>query len=245
MYGNVTNITRQIRELQLSLSQPCGQIFYESSAVVFSLAVGFYSSWQLTLVILATFPVAGAVLWLVSRSLTSAIEAQKRDLTSASRCAITAITAISTIKVVNGQNQEVWQYYNVLAAVAKEYLIQARANSMQSGVIKFFTVGLFVQGFWYGLHLVRGGTGAGNIVTTFYACLSAIQAAEVILPQWLVLSKGISAGATLQAILQEARGRSWQENQTGGTQPDSLTGRIEMVSVSSFVDTGSWQRGYD
>jgi ABC-type multidrug transport system fused ATPase/permease subunit len=113
-------------------------------------------------------------------------------------------------------------------------MVQARANSMQVGVIKFFTVGLFVQGFWYGLHLVRGGLEAGNVVTTFYACLSAIQAAEVILPQWLVLSKGMSAGATLQGILKEARGRMWQEYHESGFRPDSFKGDIEIHGVSKL-----------
>lgn len=234
MQESFANNIRQIRELQLSISQPCGQVFYEFSAVIFSLAVGFYSSWQLTLVILATFPIAGAVLWLVSRSLTPAIEAQKRDLSFASKRANNAITAISTVKVFNGQNQEVWQYYNAIKAVAKGYLVQARANSMQFGVIKFFTVGLFLQGFWYGLDLVRGELDAGNVVTTFYACLSAIQAAEVILPQWLVLSKGMSAGAALQAILKEARGRMWQEHHEGDFRPDSFKGNIELHGVSKF-----------
>lgn len=226
----MTNENRQIRELQMSISQPFGLLAQESSAVIFSLALGFYSSWQLTFVIFATFPVAALALWLVSKDLSAAIEEQKCDLTLASRDANSAIASITAVKAYNGQNHEVWQYLNSANAATKSYLKQARANALQFGVVKFFTIGLFVQGFWYGLYLVRKGLDPGHVVTTFFACLSAIQAAEVILPQWLVLSKGMSAGASLKTITAESA-EIWREKQISGLRPHHCQGEIEIKSV--------------
>lgn len=194
--------------------------------------MGLISSWQLSLVILATFPVAAIILWAVSRNLGPAIEAQKQDLTVASKYANTAITSISTVKAFNGQDQEIWQYYAAIKEAAKGYLIQARANALQSGVLKFFMIGIFVQAFWYGFHLVRQGLDAGNVVTTFYACLTALQAVEIILPQWLVLTKGMSAGETLKSILTEIKDEERRENQSGSLKPASCSGDIEVKQVS-------------
>jgi hypothetical protein len=49
---------------------------------------------------------------------------------------------------------------------------------------------------WFGLYLVDHSMDPGGVLTTFYACLGAIQSIETVLPQWLVLAKGISAAQT-------------------------------------------------
>lgn len=193
------------------------------------------SSWKLTFVLLATIPLAGVALWFVSRNLGTAIEAQKRHLTIASKQTHTAVTAIDTVKVFNGQDEEIWQYYTAIKGAAKSYLIQARANASQSGVLRLFMVGIFVQGFWYGFYLVKDGLDAGFIVTAFFACLTALQAVEVILPQWLVLTKAKSAGATLKSILSEIKDESTRERASGSLWPSSCSGDIEVNNVSILL----------
>ncbi|KAI6708191.1 hypothetical protein JHW43_009279 [Diplocarpon mali] len=225
-------IQTQIRELQLAVSQPMGFLVYEIFGTFAALGLAFYYSWALTLVIIATFPVAGAILFFVSMQLGPAIEAQKRELTRASKYANTAITAINTVKAYNGQDQEVWQYYNTIKNVATSYLVQARCNALQFGISKFVMVGLFVQGFWFGLVLVKQGMDPGGILTTFYACLAAMQAVETILPQWLVLVKGMSAGQTLKSIMSQMENGRVVTNMVGSYRPETCEGDIEVKGVS-------------
>ncbi|PBP26345.1 bile salt export pump [Diplocarpon rosae] len=225
-------IQTQIRELQLAVSQPMGFLAYEIFGSLAALGLAFYYSWALTLVIIATFPIAGAILFFVSMQLSPAIEAQKRELTRASKYASTAITAINTVKAYNGQDQEVWQYYDTIRKAAMSYLIQARCNALQFGISKFVMVGLFVQGFWFGLILVKQGMDPGGILTTFYACLAAMQAIETILPQWLVLTKGISAGQTLKSIMSQVENGRVVTNMTGSSRPETCEGDIEVKGVS-------------
>jgi ATP-binding cassette subfamily B (MDR/TAP) protein 1 len=217
----------------LAVSQPLGFVIFEIVGVFTSLGLAFYFSWKLTLVVIATFPIAGFLLYLVSLPLTPAIEAQKRELNQASKYANTAITNINTVKAYNGQDQEVWQYGRTIKRVAASYLIQARSNAMQYAIVKFMMVGLFVEGFWFGLYLVNRGTSPGHILTTFYACLNALQAVEIVLPQWLVLTKGMSAGATLQTIMVQMRHGRKVTTMTGSGRPDSCSGDIEVKGVSS------------
>ncbi|CZT09583.1 related to STE6-`Full-size` ABC transporter responsible for export of the `a` factor mating pheromone [Rhynchosporium graminicola] len=222
----------QVRELQMGVSQPMGFLVYELFGALAALGLAFYYSWKLSLVIIATFPFAGLLFFLVSIELGSAIEAQKRELTKASKFANTAITAINTVKVYNGQNQEVWQYYDTIKKVAAAYLIQARCNAAQFGITKFLMVGLFVQGFWFGLVLVKKGMDPGAILTTFYACLAAMQGLETVLPQWLVLKKGMSAGQTLKAIMMQVKKGRVMTSMMGSLRPDSCVGDIEIKGVS-------------
>ena len=196
--------------------------------------MGLVSSWKLTLVLLAALPLAALALWAVSRNLSPAIEAQKRHLTLASKHSNTAITSINTVKAFNGQDEEVWWYYVTIREAAKSYLIQARANSSQSGVLKVFMAGIFVQGFWYGIFLVNRGISPGNVVTAFYSCLTAIQALEVMLPQVLVLTRGMSAGATLRNIMDQIQSGGTAMGMGGTLQPDSCSGDVEMNDVCIF-----------
>jgi ATP-binding cassette subfamily B (MDR/TAP) protein 1 len=180
-------------------------VFTEICGSLIALSIAFYFSWKLTLMICATIPFAVLLLSWLSRGLGPAIEAQKLELARASKCANTAMSSITVVKSFNAQDLEVWQYCSIVKAVASKYLIQARANALQYGITKFFMIALFVEGFWFGLILIRQGLKPGNVLTTFYCCLYAVQSAEVILPQWMVLKKGMSAGHNLQAIIYATR----------------------------------------
>ena len=206
----------------------------ETVASTAALGTAFYFSWKLTLVIVASFPFAGIILYFISRRLTTAIENQKIELTQASKFANTAISAIDTVKAFNGQDQEVWQYYSAIKCAGVFYLAQAKANALQFAFTKFVLVAIFVQGFWYGISLVDKGLDPGHVLTTFYSCLTAMQAIEVILPQWLVLSKGISAGQTLKSIMSQVeRGRK-VTRMDGSMKPELCCGDIEIKEVSNY-----------
>lgn len=172
---------------------------------------------------------------LATRHLGPAIEAQKRELTRASKYANTAMTSINTVKAFNGQEQEIWQYYETIKLAAAKYLVQARVNALQFGIIKFAMIGIFLQGFWYGLVLVRQGLDPGHVLTAFYACLFSVQAVEIILPQWLVLTKGMSAAHTLKSIMIQMQDGRKITNMTGCIKPTACIGDIEVNEVSYKV----------
>jgi ATP-binding cassette, subfamily B (MDR/TAP), member 1 len=101
-----------------------------------------------------------------------------------------ALSAIETVKCFNGQAFELEQYKPVVMQAAKYYMKQALSKSLQIGFVRFITTAMFVQGFWYGSHLVSTGkTSAGDVLTTFWACLMATKAIEDILPHMIVLEK--------------------------------------------------------
>jgi len=224
----------------MSLSQPLGFCLYEIGVSCVALGLGFYYAWQLTLLILATLPILGIVMFFVSKRLAPAIEAQKQELSLAAKYTNTAISNINTVKAYNGEDHEIWQYCNMVKKVAASYLLQARANALQFGIMKFATVGLFVQGFWFGLLLVNRGMDPGRIYTTYYVCLIAMQSIEIVLPQWLVLAKGKSAGHTLKAIVEGLQQglRRKVPGMGGGLVPEVCDGDIEIKNVGHILFSG-------
>jgi ATP-binding cassette subfamily B (MDR/TAP) protein 1 len=101
------------------------------------------------------------------------------------------------------------------------------------GYVAFWVVAMFVVGFWYGVVLVNNdGLAAGSVLTTFYATLAAFQGIEALMPQWLVLAKGMSAGSFLSSITRNVRNGEIVKPMTGALRPLSCSGDIELKDVS-------------
>ncbi|CAM1508557.1 Fc.00g054050.m01.CDS01 [Cosmosporella sp. VM-42] len=228
----LVRIQTQTRELQLAGSQVFGLLVCDVITSFGSLGIALYHSWKLTLVLLATLPISAIILSLVTRRLEPSIQAQKRELAMASKYATASITAIDLVKVFNGYDQEVWQYYQAIKIAAKSYLVQAQCNALQMGYVSFWVVSMFVVGFWYGVVLVNGGLEPGNVLTTFYATLASFQGIEALMPHWLVLAKGMSAGSFLSSLTSgSSKGRTVMET-TGILKPARCVGDIELTDVS-------------
>ncbi|KAL7796804.1 P-loop containing nucleoside triphosphate hydrolase protein [Trichoderma ceciliae] len=226
----LVRIQTQTRELQLATSQVFGLLVTDFIVSLASLTIAFSYSWKLTLVLLATLPISGVLMSLATRRLEPAIQAQKHDLETASKVATSSIKAIEIVKLFNGFDRELWQYHEAIRLAGKQYLIQAQCNALQMGYVAFWVIGMFVAGFWYGTVLVDGGLEPGHVMTTFFATLSAFQGIEALLPHWLVLSKGMSAGAFLSSLSTRCDDRTADTN-SGQIKPESCIGNVDLLDV--------------
>lgn len=160
------------------------------------------------------------------------IEMQTEKLTEASKIVNNAISAIDTVKCFNGQEFEGWQYRKAVLRAARYHLRQAKANALQIGGLRLFTLSMFVQGFWFGSHLVNiGQKNPGEILTAFWACLMATQAFEQTQPGVIVLEKGRAAGAALKSVLGQMEGGFELPRMSGRTVPLFCAGDIEVRNV--------------
>ena len=166
-----------------------------------SLGVAFYYCWDLTLVITATIPLSALVLSTISKRIQPSIRGQQKKLAGASQSAHNCFSNIDTVKYFNGQVYEAAKYNSSIRQAGKFYLQQAQANALEIAFVRFITLAMFAQGFWYGYHLVSNGTKTtGVVITTFWSCLTATQSFEEILPHMLVLEKGKVAASALSAL---------------------------------------------
>ncbi|KAL8800033.1 MAG: hypothetical protein Q9182_005474 [Xanthomendoza sp. 2 TL-2023] len=228
----ILRLQTQIRELQMSTSQPLGFAIQSMVTALSGLGLAFYTAWDLTLITISTVPFAAVVLGMISSRMQPSIDAQAKELNNAAKLASNALQAIDVVKCFNGQDFETWQYAKAVNRAAKKYLIQAKANALQIGFVRFITLSMFVQGFWYGSHIViTGKKQPGQVLTAFWSCLSALQAAEQILPQILVLEKGRAAGATLKAVLTQM-GKRRRAKATGDLTPEFCEGDIKVRNIS-------------
>lgn len=222
----------QTRELQIASSVALGSLAAEIATSIASLVIAFRGSWKLTLVLLATVPISSIILAVLSRTLKLAVQEQKRELSRASKYAISAIAAIDLVKAFNANDHEIWQYLQAIRRSMNKHLIQARSAACQSGYVKLWLDGMFVIGFYYGSVLVNEGLSPGNVVTTFYAALAALQAFEAFIPMYMALARGMSAGQTLYLIAYDIESGRDIHRMIGTHRPNECLGEIKIRNVS-------------
>jgi len=123
----------------------------------------------------------------------------------------------------------------VIKKAACWYLAQANAMAVQWGITRFFMIAIFIQGFWFGLTLVNQEVNAGTILTTFYSVLMAVQAIEALIPQWIILARGISAAETLKNIQMEVKNGRKVTKMIGALTPTTCYGDIKFQDVSKLA----------
>lgn len=223
----------QIRELQMSVSQPSGFIIFEIFSLVSSISVALYHAWQVALLFLVTLPIMAIGFWLASKFLDSINRKKEAFLLKASKSASCSIKESITVKIYTSEDYEVSHYKEILKQVGKTHKTQARINALQIAMTKFIIALYFIGGFWLGLNMVIHGKDPGDIVIAFYTTLAVMQSVEIVLTQWNFIGKGIAANNAISYLLLELQTSSVLQNNTLLLDlPDLANGNIELKAVS-------------
>ncbi|KAF3909249.1 hypothetical protein ABW20_dc0105160 [Dactylellina cionopaga] len=222
----------QIREFQLAVSQPLGLVVQSVVTTAGCLGIAFYFSWHLTLICLAGMPIATLAIWFFSNRIERGIDQQSIALGSAAQSISRAVKGIETVKYFNGQDQETNLYKNAIRSAGLAYNRIAKHAALQNGILRFITLMVFVQGFWYASTLVTPITPFEEIsgyMTTFWACLMAGQQIETILPLIILLGKGKVAASNLRRLT--AKDVEYNILKRGGLYPKKCNGFIAFNDV--------------
>jgi ATP-binding cassette subfamily B (MDR/TAP) protein 1 len=134
------------------------------------------------------------------------VKAQQSELSEASKFSYDAFTAIEVVKCLNGQFSTYWRFISCVRAAGKWYMKLVLFTALQMAFARFTTFAMFAQGFWYGSTLVQSGElTSGDVLSTFWACLIAVQSIELSVNHLPALERGKIAGATLKSYLRGSR----------------------------------------
>lgn len=217
----------------MATSQPLGLLLQYGCRSVASLILALVISWKLSLVTLAGIPIFSSIIAYLSTKIKPSLTAQQAELTHVSKIANNAIASIDTVKCLNGQTFELRNFASRIEQSAIHYLRQARLNSTQIALIRWMMFGMFVQGFWYGSYLARTeNLSSGDVITTFWACTTAAQSIEQVLPQVIVMEKGKLASVILKRMMGERAKDAIGSEVNGKVFPKLCVGDIEVNNVS-------------
>lgn len=225
-----------MQELQTATSNSLALVLQYIFRILVSLGVSFYTSWNLTLVILAGIPFVSLIVPYLAPRINAGIQAQQNELKTASKVVNNAVTSIDTVKCLNAQDTELKKFTDGVDKAASEYTRIARLNALQITAMRFIMFAMFVQGFWYGSYLVTSRKlSAGDVLRTFWACSAFAQAIEWLMPHLLILEKGKVSAAALQRTLNDGLEAKSSREMRGALYPSHCEGIIEVKKVGRFL----------
>ncbi|RMD44251.1 hypothetical protein DV735_g842, partial [Chaetothyriales sp. CBS 134920] len=229
----LSRLQTYLRELQIATSLPMGtalSCLVEGSA---SLVIALYYSWKLTLVVLAAIPFIVLTIHLLSRRIQIEVARENTALTDALKISNNAAEHISLVKCFNMQTSMLHQYLHTIRVAANSYIKQMQLLSFQLSFLKFVTMLIFVAGFWYGNVLIHNRSLAvGQVVTTFWSTLAAVQAFQALVPLLIVFEKGRAAAGALLAVRSQVNRGQKRARKQNGLYPAFCEGAIQISELS-------------
>ncbi|KAG1805465.1 P-loop containing nucleoside triphosphate hydrolase protein [Suillus subaureus] len=232
--GLMARFARETDEVRAASSLAAGQLLQYLTTIITSLVLAFVWSPLLTLVILSAAP-ALIIIQAFSQVLAGPLLARERTFTASAATVVErAVSAIATVKAFNAATHETRVLSRVLGRV------RAAANGLASIWGPYMRLepvrhnGMFVQGFWFGAHLVREGKNTpGQVMSVFWACLIATSNLQMAVPLLITFMKGKVAAAELAGMISEARQPSSKHRlqELQKIQPKSFYGELSMTDV--------------
>ncbi|PWY99973.1 P-loop containing nucleoside triphosphate hydrolase protein [Testicularia cyperi] len=170
--GLMAKVAREIDDARTAVGRQLGDVVQHLTTAVASLALALYSSWNLTLVVLASIPV---ILFLTVVTEVGAAAPLQRERVSTARATglvERVVQAINTVKAFNAESKERLRFQSELRVGCTAYRRVLLWWATRFGTTAGLVFAMFVQGFWYGSHLVQHGKlTPGDVLTVFMASL--------------------------------------------------------------------------
>lgn len=153
----ISRLSSDVWAIQNVLTTTVAEFFRQIATLVLGLAYLFYVSWQLTLFMLATFPLTVLAAMLFGRFVRRLSRVVQAKLAEVSTVVDESLQSISTVKAYTNEKLEYKRYSGLVHEVVKLSIKLARYRGI---FISFFTIGLFggiCLVIWFGGNLVLEG----------------------------------------------------------------------------------------
>ena len=156
--GELTSrITSDVSQLQGLLSFTIAELFRQIATLIVGLAILFYTSWKLTLFMLATFPILVIASVFFGRHMRRLSKKAQDELAAANVVAEETLQSINVVKAFTNEGLEANRYRTILNRVVD---LSLYASRFRGGFVSFIIFALFggiVGVVWYGAGLGAGG----------------------------------------------------------------------------------------
>ena len=193
--------------------------------VIFAIIAG----WKMALVMMSIAPLLLVFLvgvGAVTKMFTGAITTR---VTAAAAVANEVISAMRTVRSMDGEEKEKARYIRRLKSAEPWFILKALALGLTVGILSFFIWGDIALGFWYGGQLsVRGEMTVGDMMQVFGLTLIAVIGLLMSLQLLPDLSKADPAIKNLLKVIL----RKPVLRPSGGITPNKIEGNISFRNVN-------------
>ncbi|SCU82380.1 LAME_0C00826g1_1 [Lachancea meyersii CBS 8951] len=192
--GEFTQLNRCAEEFRSSSAEASAIIFQNLVTVIALLGTAFYYSWSLTLVIIANSPLVIGFAILCSRKVEKYGKLENTETSKAAGIVAWSVNAARMIRLLGTQDTEARKFQTSVQKSRQHFNDTALFSSLNYSVLRFLTLCMFVQGFWYGNVQIRAGhLKPGDVITCFSSCILMASTLNTTLHQIITLQKGAIA----------------------------------------------------
>lgn len=204
--GDLVQLNRCIEEVRQSTSEAFAIIAQSVVTVCALIGVSFYYSWSLTLIILCSAPLILVVAIILSKLVEKYVKLENQETTNAAQVFTWSMNSIKLIKFYNSQKTELDKFNQLVENCNNMFIKHCLYASINSSIIRFLTLCMFIQGFWFGSSMIRKGKLTVNdVITCFHACLMLGATLSEVFHQIIILQKGDVANKKLQNFLSQEK----------------------------------------
>lgn len=156
--GELTSrITSDVSQLAGLLSFTLAELFRQAATLIVGMSILFYTSWKLTLFMLATVPVLGVASVFFGRHTRRLSRKAQDQLAAANVVVEETLQSVNVVKAFTNEPLEINRYRTILGRVVDLTLYAARFRGGFASFIIFAMFGGIVGVIWYGAALVQAG----------------------------------------------------------------------------------------
>lgn len=194
---------RETDDVRTASSLAAGMTIQYFTTTVTCLILAFTRSWSLTLVILSAVPIVMFIQGFSQALAGPKLSVERSQTASAATLVDHVVAAIATVKAFNAESYEQLNFGKALDNISSATRKVITIWGVNSAILQFVMMAMFVQGFWYGATLIRDGkNSAGDIMSVFWACLICTSNLQMCIPQFIILSKGKFSMASLVGLIE-------------------------------------------
>ncbi|KAF8323853.1 hypothetical protein DL93DRAFT_2222741 [Clavulina sp. PMI_390] len=200
--GLMAKFTRDTDDVRHAVSLNMGMLIEHTTTFITALILAFVGNARLAGIVFISVP-ALILTQAISQMLSGPrLDAERRFTASAGTHIERAVASIATVKAFNAINVEVAAAGSFIDRSVQAYRRCIAVWAGASGITQFVVYAMFVQGFWYGAHLVHSGQAtAGTVMSVFWACLIASSNLQLMLTPLTNLVKGKNAMVSIYMMI--------------------------------------------
>ena len=202
LLGDFTQNNRCVEELRCSSAEASAVIFQNIVAMFSLIGVSFYYSWSLTLIIICTSPLILASALYMSSLVNKYASLENAESSIASRTLMQLMNFPQIVKAYGSEVIEAQKFRESTLQCNRYFISSCLYASTNTSVIRFLSLCMYVQGFWYSnIMIKKGKLNITHVITCFHACLMLGAVLHTTLHQIIYLQKGDVAIKRIQKFM--------------------------------------------
>ncbi|XP_071944971.1 ATP-dependent translocase ABCB1-like [Antedon mediterranea] len=206
------------------------------SQLISGFAIGFWKSWELTLVMMSFTPLLAICGAFMAITITSFSKKEQTVYAAAGSVAEEVLSCIRTVVAFGGEQKEAKRYSKELVAAKNVGIKKGLTTATGIGLFMFILFSSYALAFWYGPKMVsENKIEPGEVLTVFFCVMIGSFSLGNITPHLSSVATARGAAYVLYEIIDNEP--SINSSSKEGLRPQSLQGNIQLKNVTFTYPT--------